>query len=78
MKAPEMALQEQEAAALATATAEVLAFYDATIPAEAMAWVNLAVCAGGIYYGKLGAIVERKRSERAKSVNTSFALGASA
>lgn len=77
MKSPEMALNEQEAAALANATAEVLAFYDTTIPAEAMAWVNLAVCAGGIYYGKLGAIVERKRSERAKTVNApAFALGA--
>jgi hypothetical protein len=68
-KTPELALSSEQATALAKATADVLSFYDTEVPAKTMAWMNLAMCAGGIYFEKLGAVAMRKRAEAARNVS---------
>jgi hypothetical protein len=68
-KTPELALTSEQATALAKATADVLSFYDTEVPAKTMAWMNLMMCAGGIYFEKLGAVAMRKRSEAARNVS---------
>ena len=75
-RTPELALSEEQAKAMAVATADVLQYYDTQIPAKTMAWVNLAMCCGGIYFEKTTAVVERKRAEKARPVNAPMGIAA--
>jgi len=76
-KTPELALTEEQAKAMATATADVLQYYDTELPAKTMAWVNLAMVVGGVYFEKASLVVERKRAEKARPVSNP-ALGMAA
>lgn len=58
----EFALSEPESKALAESVRGVLAFYPTSvIDPKTIAWVNLAICAGGIYGTRILAIRARKR-----------------
>ncbi len=71
--ASELALTETQAEAYAKATSEVLKFYDLGTTAKAMAWGNLIMAMGGIYYTKITQISQRKAADRAKQVQASRA-----
>jgi hypothetical protein len=62
---PELVLDESEAKALADASAKVAAHYNHTIDPRTMAWVNLAMVAGGIYGTRIFAIRARYKAAAA-------------
>lgn len=49
LKVPELNLSPEEAKKLAEGMAKVASYYDVGASEKTLAWVNLAVCAGGIY-----------------------------
>lgn len=61
--APELALNEAEAATYAEAINEVSKHYNNYIDPKLMAWINLAICVGGIYVPRVIAIRNRVASE---------------
>lgn len=63
-KTPELALEESEAAELATALSTVNSFYRVEVAEKTLAWINLAMVGGMIYGSRLIAIRERRSSER--------------
>ncbi len=65
LDAPEFALTPEQSEALAGATANVLACYDVGVSKKNAAWIELLMCAGGIYGGKVMAVSIRKRRARA-------------
>jgi hypothetical protein len=62
---PELVLTENESKTLAKAIEAVTDQYDFSIlPEKYMVWVNLAVCAGGIYGPRIGAhLLNQKRKK---------------
>lgn len=62
-KVPELAIAEPEAKQLAAAIGRVSDLYDYGASERTLAWVNLAVCAGGIYGTRLFAYQMRIRAE---------------
>lgn len=64
-KAPEMALEDQEAEALATATSNVLKEFDIQPNPKVEALVALAMTAGSIYGPRIYLIGERRKREKA-------------
>lgn len=64
-KAPEMALEDQEAEALATATSNVLKEFDIQPNPKVEALVALAMTAGSIYGPRVYLIAERRKKEKA-------------
>lgn len=60
---PELQLEDKEAKALADAVVKVSAHYDHRISPKTVAWVNLAMIAGGIYGGRALAIRARFKAE---------------
>jgi hypothetical protein len=62
---PELVLDEGEAKALADAAAKVAGHYNHTIDPRTVAWVNLAMVAGGIYGTRVFAIRARHRAAQA-------------
>lgn len=65
-KTPELALEESEAAELATALNTVNNYYRVEVAEKTMAWINLAMVGGMIYGSRLIAIRERRSSARAE------------
>lgn len=67
LKTPELALEKDEAQAMATAIAEVSRHYPMTIDPKTMAWINLASCASMVYGPRLYMISTRKNGEKEKA-----------
>ncbi len=63
--APELSINESEARLYAEAINEVSAHYNNYIDPKLMAWVNLVMCAGGIYAPRIMAIKIRLETEAA-------------
>lgn len=63
LKVPELALSDDEAKKLTTAIARVASHYDVSASDKSLAWVNLAMCAGGIYGTRIWAYQLRTKSE---------------
>ena len=70
LKIPELMISESESEALAKSVARVAEFYDfAILSDEAMAWVNLAMVAGGIYGPRFVAATLRPSEEKKPAAN---------
>lgn len=63
-RAEELAIDEEEAAALAKASANVARHYNVEVAAKTTDWINLAIVAGGVYAPRVMAIRMRMGSER--------------
>lgn len=61
--ASELSLDLPEAKALAEAGANLASFYPINVDPKAWAWVQLGVCAAGIYGPKAYAMARRKADE---------------
>lgn len=66
LKVPELALSDGEAAKLSEAIGRVAALYDFGASEKTLAWVNLAVCCGGVYGTRLFAYNLRVKAEAEK------------
>lgn len=62
-KIPELQLSDVEARELSKAIGKVSDFYDSGASEKTLAWVNLAVCAGGIYGTRVFAYSIRTKTE---------------
>jgi len=62
-KIPELSLSEDEAKQLTAAINRVASFYDIGASEKTLAWLNLAVCAGGIYGTRVFAYHLRTKAE---------------
>jgi hypothetical protein len=62
---PELALDDGESKALADAAQKVAAHYDHSMDPKTLAWVNLAMVAGGIYGTRIFAIRARLKKDAA-------------
>lgn len=60
---PEIAIDREQAAVLASAASEVMQHYDFGMNAEQQAWINLMMVAGSIYGSKVFAYKIRKSQE---------------
>ena len=59
LKTPEIAIQEDEAAAIAAAVVDVLQYYDFDASAKTLAWANLFGTCATIYGLKIYAIMQK-------------------
>lgn len=64
LKTPEVALEKDEAKALAEATAEVAKHYPTAISPVTIAWVNLATCVGLTYVPRVYMISKRNADKK--------------
>ncbi len=65
LKEPALALTKDEAKSLSDAVGKVAEHYPVTIDPKTMAWVNLAMVAGGIYGTRVvGMVAKRKRNTK--------------
>jgi len=64
LKAPELALEKDEAHALAEAAAAVASYYPTTIDPKTLAWINLGTAAVVCYGPRMYMIAARVREER--------------
>ena len=65
LKSPELALEKQEADALAQAISEVEKHYSVTLTPETRAWLGLAGCCAMIYGPRAYMIHKRRKEARA-------------
>lgn len=63
VKIPELSLTEKEAKDLSAAIDRVASLYDFGASEKTLAWVNLAMCVGGIYGTRMFAYSVRHRAE---------------
>lgn len=73
LKVPELSLSEPEAKQLTSAMNRVAAHYDVGASEKTLAWMNLAVCAGGIYGTRLWSYQLRTKSEAEKKLQAQAA-----
>lgn len=66
LKIPELQLADEEAAKLSEAIGRVAALYDFGASEKTLAWINLAVCMGGVYGTRIFAYNLRIKSEAEK------------
>lgn len=64
--APELAIDEQEAAMLAQAAKSVQDFYNFETSAEVMLWINVIGICGAVYGPRVMAVVARKKTQKKK------------
>jgi len=64
---PELELADAEAKGLADAVAKVSALYDTKMNPRVLAWMNLAMVAGGIYGTRVWAIRARLNKDAEKA-----------
>jgi len=62
-KVPELALSEEESKRLAEAIERVAVLYDFDASEKSIAWMNLFMCAGGIYGTRMFAFHMRTKAE---------------
>jgi len=67
-KTPEMALDNEEAMALAKGIADVAQYYPVNMAPEIYAWINLAMIAVPIYGSRIYLVSQRRREEKMKNV----------
>lgn len=71
VKAPELAIKEDEAKILASAVSEVSKYYDIGISEKAQAWTNLTMVCGAIYGPKIFMMVNKPKQKH----NTNNVVG---
>jgi hypothetical protein len=64
--APELAIDEQEAAMLAQAAKSVQDFYNFETSAEVMLWINVVGICGAVYGPRVLAVASRKKMQKKK------------
>jgi hypothetical protein len=71
LKAPELCLSDEEAAKLSKAIARVNAEYgNVILPPKTAAWINLAICAGGVYGPRMVAIKNNRKNAQKEKPST--------
>lgn len=68
-KTAELALSEAEANSLALALSTVNSFYNVAVAEKTLAWINLAMVAGGVYGSRIVAIRMNRTARRARDVS---------